>query len=71
MILFVLSLHVCFATNICEWVKQGSFISEEQCEELGQALIHHNQTNMSVNGFRCVVEIRRTEPLNKDQTRYQ
>lgn len=54
MIVFVLSIQVCWQVWNCEWRTVGSFVSESDCAEIGKEYA----LDETVKGFRCVVKLR-------------
>jgi hypothetical protein len=55
-IVFILSVQVCWSPWNCEWRTVGAFASEPECAEIGMDYARDE----AVKRFRCVVNVRGT-----------
>lgn len=57
MIVFVLTLQVCWTVWNCEWRSVGAFVAENECLQIGQDYARDS----TVRDYKCVVTMRDTK----------
>jgi hypothetical protein len=54
MIVFILSIQVCFVTWNCQWRPVGAFLDEVECRSIGREYAQDS----TVSAFKCTIDVR-------------